>query len=256
MNPYLFIVGCPRSGTTLLRRMVDAHPRIAIVGETHWIPEVVRGGRGLDIGGRVTAKLPPVLLSHPKFPTLGIEREQVERLAAGRPSYPAFVAALFDVYGARCGKPIVGDETPGYVKEIGLLHDAFPYARFLHLVRDGRNVCLSALAGDTPVTAAASWWRSHVLEGREQGRRLDPRLYVELQYEALVLDPEAECRRVCAFLDIEFHPAMLGFREGRTRFELDWRTRMAREDIEAFEAVAGDALDAFGYPRAATAGRT
>jgi hypothetical protein len=204
----------------------------------------------------------------------------VERLVRGRPSYPTFVTALFDRYAAERGKPIVGDKTPGYVREMGLLHDLFPHARFVHLVRDGRDVCLSALDWErkaeqfrrrfptwdaAPVSTAGLWWRSHVLEGRESGRRLDSRLYLELRYEALVADPEGECRRLCDFLDVAFDRAMLRFHEGRTRFEpglsakhawlpptpglRDWTTQMSREQVEEFEAAAGDALDAFRYPR-------
>jgi Sulfotransferase family len=284
MNPYLYIVGCPRSGTTLLRRMVDAHPKIAITRETHWIPEVAGQGRGIDLAGRVTPELPAVLEAHPKFATLGIDREELERLARARPSYPTFVQALFDRYGAARGKLIVGDKTPGYVREIGLLHELFPRARFVHLVRDGRDVCLSALEwerkaeqfrrrfptwDDAPVATAALWWRWHVLEGRASGNRLGPELYVELRYEALVADPEDECRRLCDFLRVAFDPAMLRFHEGRTRFEpglsakhawlpptpglRDWTTQMPREQVEEFEAAAGDALEAFGYPRAVPA---
>jgi hypothetical protein len=180
MNPYLFIVGCRQLGTTLLRRMVDAHPEIAITRETHWISEVVARGRGIDLAGRASPRLPEVLEADPTFATLGIGREELERLADGRPSYPAFVAALFDRYGAARGKRIVGGRTPGHVQETGLLHDLFPDARFVQLVRDGRDVCLSE---------------------RER--------YLELRYEALVSDPEGECRLLCDFLGVEFDPAML-----------------------------------------------
>jgi hypothetical protein len=281
VNPYLFIIGCPRSGTTLLRRMVDAHPKIAITRETHWIPEMIVQGRGIDVAGRVTPELAALLAAHPKFATLGIDREEVERLARARPTYPTLVEVLFDRYGATRGKRIVGDKTPGYVREIGLLHELFPYARFVHLVRDGRDVCLSALEwerkaeqfrrrfptwDDAPVATAALWWRRRVLEGRATGARLEPELYVELRYEALVADPEGECRRLCDFLGVGFDLAMVRFHEGRTRFEpglsakrawlpptpglRDWTTQMAPEQVEEFEAAAGDALEAFGYPRA------
>jgi hypothetical protein len=281
MNPYLFIVGCPRSGTTLLRRMVDAHPKIAITRETHWIPEVIAQGRGIGLAGRVTPELPAVLEAHPKFATLGIAREEVERLVRGRPSYSTLVEALFDRYGTARGKLIVGDKTPGYVREIWLLHELFPRSRFVHLVRDGRDVCLSALEwerkaeqfrrrfptwDDAPVATAALWWRWHALQGRASGQRLPSELYIELRYEALVTDPEGESRRLCAYLDVAFDPAMLRFHEGRTRFEpglsakrawlpptpglRDWTAQMADEQVEEFEAAAGDALEAFGYPRA------
>ncbi|MGH2967790.1 MAG: sulfotransferase family protein [Solirubrobacteraceae bacterium] len=282
MNPYVFIVGCPRSGTTLLRRIVDAHPEIAITRETHWIPELIRDGRCVDPHGRTTRELPAVLESHPKFATLGIDHDLLERLAAdARLSYPALVRALFDHYGAARGKRLVGDKTPGYVSEIALLHGLFPRARFVHLVRDGRDVCLSALGWerkaeqfrrrfptweDAPAATAALWWRWHVLHGRGAGRELGPDLYHELRYEALVAQPERECRRLCDFLGLAFDTAMLRFHEGRTRHEpglsakrawlpptpglRDWRTQMPDDQVEAFEAAAGDALDVLGYARA------
>lgn len=80
MNPYLFIVGCPQSGTALLRRAVDAHPRVAITRETHWIPDLVRRARGINLEGRVTSDFPAALTGHPTFATLGIGREELERL--------------------------------------------------------------------------------------------------------------------------------------------------------------------------------
>ena len=115
MNPYVFIVGCSRSGTTLLRRMVDAHPRIAITRETHWIPEPVRRRTGLTADGRVGPEIVPFLLGQRRFHHMGIERDDLERLLAGeeRPTYARFVTALFDGYGRRQGKAVVGDKTPG-----------------------------------------------------------------------------------------------------------------------------------------------
>jgi hypothetical protein len=281
VNPYVFIVGCPRSGTTLLRRMVDAHPAMAITRETHWIPEVFRDGLSVDARGRVTDALAPALEAHPKFAKLGVDRRELDLLAARRPTYSAYVTALFDRYGAAQGKRLVGDKTPGYVRELPLLHDLFPNARFVHLVRDGRDVALSVLGwerkteqfrrhfpiwDESPITTAALWWRWHVLLGRGAARDLPPELYYELRYEALVADALSECRRLCAFLGVADDDAMVRFHEGRTRSEpglsakrawlpatpglREWRTEMHDEDLEAFEAAAGDALEELGYGRA------
>lgn len=284
MNPYLFIVGCPRSGTTLLRRMVDAHPEIAITRETHWIPDIFRDGVSVDDDRHVTSVLPAALEAHPKFAKLGVAREELESLAARRPTYAACVTALFDRYGAGQGKELVGDKTPGYVRELPLLHDLFPHARFVHLVRDGRDVALSVLGwerkteqfrrhfpiwDESPLTTAALWWRWHVLLGRAGARDLPSELYHELRYEALVGDPDAECSRLCSFLGVEYDDRMVRFHEGRTRTEpglsakrawlpptpglRQWRTEMREEDLEAFEAAAGDALEELGYERAVPA---
>jgi len=272
LNPYLFIVGCPRSGTTLLRRMVDAHPEIAITRETHWIP---------GLAGDVTPELLDALVAHRRFAKLESERHELEALAAEAPTYAELVAALFDRYGAVRGKRLVGDKTPNYVRKIPLLHELFPSTRIVHIVRDGRDVALSALGwdrklddlrerfpiwDDSPVATAALWWRWHVLLGRRDGRDLPVGLYHELRYEALVDDPERECSDLCRFLDVEYHDGMVRFHEGRTRDEpglsakrawlpvtaglRQWREEMRAEDVEAFEAAAGDALEELGYDRA------
>ena len=282
MNPYVFIVGCPRSGTTLLQRMVDAHAEIAIPRETHWIPESFKRQTGITADGFVTHELLESLLAHPKFGNLGIEREELELLLAteGRLSYAKFISALFDLYGERRGKRLVGDKTPGYVREIAILHGLWPRARFVHLIRDGRDVCLSATSwerkaqhfrrrfrtwDDDPTTTAALWWTWHVRLGLEAGARLASDLYYEIRYETLVTDPESECRKLCAFLDVAFDPTMLRYHEGRTRPAAhlsakrawlpptpglrDWRTQMPAEALQRFEAAAGDLLDELGYAR-------
>jgi Sulfotransferase family len=281
MNPVAFLVGCARSGTTLLHRLADAHPRLAIVHETMWIPRIYERRAGLTLDGRVTPALLPRLLEHRRFAQMGIDRDELERLANGGMPYASFVSALFDRYGAARGKPLVGDKSPGYVRSIPVLHHLFPSAKYVHLIRDGRDVCLSALSWkkadrvfrelDTwphePVTTAALWWERSVRLGREAGRALPAGLYHEVRYEALVADPGRECRNLCAFLGIEFDAAMLRFHEGRTRSApdlstkrrwlpptaglRDWRSEMDRHDLDRFEATAGALLGELGYERGA-----
>ena len=174
----------------------------------------------------------------------------------------------------------MGDKTPGYVKEIDLLHELWPEARFVHLVRDGRDVCLSLLDWaraprnvgrlatwkQDPVSTAAVWWRGMVRRGLDAFARLPDGLGYVLRYEALISDTPGECERLCAALGLDFDPAMLHFHEGKTRAEeglsakkarlpptpglRDWRTQMPEDAVERFEAVAGDLLEELGYPRA------
>jgi Sulfotransferase family len=283
MNPYVFIVGCPRSGTTLLRRIVDAHPEIAITPETHWLPTMLEERIGVDGEGRVTPALIPALLEHPKFARLAIdEPDLTELIGSRRPHYRDFVSALFDLYGARHGKRLVGDKTPRYVRAIATLHALWPGARIVHLVRDGRDVCLSAVSWtrkqdefvalyrtwrDDPVTTAAYWWAWNVTLGRAAAAHLPDDLYLELRYEDLVHDPNETCRRLCAFLGLWYDERMLRFHEGRTRVKpgrsakrawlplsaglRDWKTHMAARDLERFEVAAGALLDELGYERGA-----
>ena len=278
-NPYLFIVGCPRSGTTLLKRMVDAHPEIAITRETHWIARFYRKQIGLTREGLVTSELIPRLLEYHRFSLLGIGRNELEtRVWRGSGDhFSDFVSRLFDLYGGRREKSLVGDKTPGYVRHIGLLHQLWPPARFVHLIRDGRDVCLSMLdwnkasasAGrlatfeEDPVSTTAFWWKRNVGLGRKSGSALPSGLYYEVHYERLCDRPEEECRLLCRFLGVSFHRRMVQFHEGRMKPEpglspksaflpptpglRNWRQQMPREDLEKFEAAAGELLDDLGY---------
>jgi hypothetical protein len=283
MNPVVFLVGCPRSGTTLLQRLADAHPELAIVHETLWIPGFYERRVGLEADGEVTPALLPRLLEHRRFGQLEIGAGELERLldAMAPVHYARFVGALFDRYGAGRGKRLVGDKSPGYVRSIPVLHELWPRAKVVHLIRDGRDVCLSAIAWakadrvfadlatwpDEPVITAALWWERSVRLGREAGRALPAGLYHELRYERLVDDPEAECRALCGFLGVRYDAAMLAYHEGRTRSApglsskrqwlpptaglRDWRTEMDGRDVDRFEAAAGALLDEIGYERAA-----
>jgi hypothetical protein len=264
-----------------MQRMVDAHPAIAIPPETHWIAGFVRAGVVPE--GRVTPALIDRLAAHRRFPQLGVGRSELEALVASDPelSYAALVRAVFDLYGQQRGKGLVGDKTPGYVRSIAVLHELFPRARFVHLIRDGRDVCLSLMnwtngpekqhllgrfvTSSDPVSTCALWWEWDVRRGSEAGNELKPRLYQEVRYESLVDRPEEVCAGLCRFLDLEYDPLMVRFHEGRTRHEpgldakeawlpvtaglRDWRRQMARDDAERFEALAGDLLDELGYVR-------
>jgi hypothetical protein len=282
MNPFVFIVGCPRSGTTLLQRILDAHPHVAITPETHWIPGFYKQGVGLTAAGEVTAALLPELLAFRTFAKLKIGRQDLEQLLPSRQrvSYADFVSAIFDLYGRSRGKPLVGDKTPGYARSLPLLHSLWPVAKFVHLLRDGRDVCLSLNAwekagklvsrfgswSDHPAVTAALFWEQHVRLCRQTGQSLGPGLYYEIRYEALVDRPAEESAKLCAFLGVPYDEAMLRFHEGRTRTKpgldakhawlpvtpglRDWRSHMPAEDAERFEAAAGGFLEELGYPRA------
>ncbi len=280
-NPYVFIVGCPRSGTTMLERMVNAHPQIAIIHETHWIVRFFRKRTGLTREGLVTPKLVRRLSEYHRFKYLKVERQELLDLVADSEpmTYAAFVSRIFDLYGTHEGKALVGDKTTGdYVRNIPILRGLWPEARFVHLIRDGRNVCLSMLnwpkanraAGrweiwaEDPVATTALWWAWHVRAGIEGGRA--SRGCHEVRFESLVDHPRQEIAALCAFLDVPLDDAMVAYHEGRSRKDRrlsanqawlpptpglrDWRTQMQPRDIEIFEALAGDLLSTLGYQRA------
>src|SRR5262249_37187128 len=151
-----------------------------------------------------------------KFHHLGLSGRDLKKLveAGGPAGYASFVSRLFDHYSRVRGKPWVGDKTPNYVRQIPVLHRLWPRAKFVHLIRDGRDVCLSLLDWkrkaarmaelfptweEDPVTTAALCWERDVGQGREQGRLLGPEFYYEIRYESLVTRPAEEVQGLCSF---------------------------------------------------------
>jgi hypothetical protein len=261
---------------------------IAVLHELHWLPAFFQQRVGLTPEGLVTPEIKSALLDHTKFHKLKISEGDLERLLRGSAptSYSAFVTALFDLYGARKRKPFVGEKAPNYVRKIPTLHDLWPRAKFIHLIRDGRDVYLSVKKWTTkegvrqerklaerfpawqedPTGASALFWEWHVRLGRESGASLGTDLYYEIRYESLVADPDGACAGLCDFLDVPYDDAMVRFHEGRQRTDpglsakrawlpptsglRDWRTQMAAERVIRFEAAAGQLLDELAYERA------
>ncbi|HEV8610776.1 MAG TPA: sulfotransferase [Thermoanaerobaculia bacterium] len=278
-NPYLFLVGCPRSGTTLLQRMLDSHPDLAVANDSHFVPRAVaRCGAKEDVP--LTDELVDRVLRYRRFVRLGVS-EAAGRAAASRArTYSEFVSELYSEHARLHGKDLAGEKTPDYVRYLPLLHALFPRARVIHIVRDGRDVALStlewaseekgpgkfALWREEPVGVCALWWRWQVDSGRREGARLGSELYREVRYEDLVADPEATLRSLAGFLDLPFAPEMVSFYAGKTKSDAklsaksawlpatpglrNWRAEMLPEKVALFERLSGDLLSELKYERA------
>lgn len=274
--PLVFIVGSGRSGTTLLRAMCDAHRDLAITHEAHFVAAMGRHHRRYEGNGSfATGRFVADLYRDPKFRQVGVDRGSVERALRSSPprSFAEAVHEVFAVHARSRGKSRAGDKTPGYVLRMPLLARLFPEARFVHLVRDGRDVAVAfseVSFGPHDAGEAATYWKRRVGRGRRAGRALGPDRYLEVRYEELVADSEPVLRGVCDFVGLPFDAAMLRYHEGSSRSVADtgipeahqrlllpptgglrnWREEMPADDVRLFEAVAGDLLDDLGYPRA------
>jgi Sulfotransferase family len=265
----LIVLGVRRSGTTLLRVMLDRNPELAVPDESYFVPTLARRHRGaIDVASFVDDLR--------RLPTLVEWRLSPDavagRLRPGMTSGEA-IAAVFDTYAADRGKSRWGDKTPLYMQYLRVLERLFPSAQFVHLIRDGRDAALSFLSVPEgimtegwghPRDAAgfACQWATEVRAARELGTRLGPGRYLEVRYEALVADPEGGLRRICSFAGLDYDVAMLGYvgetESGRKEHQQrlnepprvgvrNWRTEMSPGDVAAFESVAGDLLDELGY---------
>jgi hypothetical protein len=260
--PAPFIVGVPRSGTTLLRLMLDAHPALAIPPETHFLPKLIRLCEAAEREER-DARGPALelLTQHRRWPDFGLDEADVRtRLEGEGPLLAADAArAFYEAYAAEHGKSRWGEKTPQYLKTMKRIAGAIPEAHFVHLIRDGRDVALSLLAvswGPSTVEDAAVRWTTQIRRARRKARSVSH--YTEVRYEGLVADPEPVVRRVCEFVKLPFEPAMLDYHEGAKErmggLARDLEVGGDRPQIAAAERASQHALTSEA-PRTERAGR-
>jgi len=287
-QPMPIIVGAPRSGTTLLRFILDAHPRLAIPPETGFL----------------------ALESQFKLSAPAVRKEFFETLVGFPPEAPAWrdfqipkeifwqklqdiepftisegYRAFYRLYAARFGKDRWGDKTPVHCFGMVAIQAALPEAHFLHIIRDGRDVCLSLrqmwFSPGWDIATQAHQWCSFVSAARQQGAQC--RRYMEIKYEDLVLQPRQLVQSICAFLDLGYDETMLEYHrraarrleEHQTRSKIDgsvivtkkerfrqqhkttqpldpsrvfaWKNAMNTEERKLFDVIAGPLLAALGY---------
>ena len=254
----IFVVGVPRSGTTLLAAFLSAHPRISIVPETHffsqWLPRFAP--RALDRPWR------PGNLSGPpadqvrafwrgatataRFSYLGIDPDETWTGAAtgGIPNYRDLFKSILQTYASARGKPRSGEKTPAHDAVVPLMLEWFPRARVLYVLRDPRAVVHSLLR--TPWGSRSSP-DIHALRWARSIRRLDswgrnPRIRV-VRYEQLVTHPAEELEAICRFLGENFDQRMIAGRSKDTSPILG-RQGWAHAHLEsALEPVSVEAVD-------------
>jgi hypothetical protein len=252
--PAPFVVGVGRSGTTLLRLMLDSHPHLAIPAETQFVPELLeRQGEC-----RLAGELVDAIVAARTWDDFGLDPAELRAAAAAAHGAPDVLRAFYRLCAEREGKPRWGDKTPGYVKRMKTIANGLPEARFVHLIRDGRDVALSrrkrGMGADKPMGDVADLWKRRIDNARRQAKRLRGR-YLELRFEDLVADPERALRSICELIELEFDPAMLAHQEraGERIAELgDLAADGARTERDAGERQASHALAA----QAPIAGRT
>jgi hypothetical protein len=211
--PAPFVVGFGHSGSTLLRLMLDAHPDLAIPPETNFLPDLINGwseGDGPD-------DVIEFLMARRRWGDYQLDSEELRaRLAAASPLDPARAArCFFELYAEKQDKPRWGDKSPRYAINMPMIKRKLPEARFVHLIRDGRDVALSALKGKDPtpegVEQTARRWRRRLGRARSGAERAGD--YIEVRYEDLITDTEAQLRRICELAELPWDDAMLRYHE-------------------------------------------
>ncbi|MCC5846733.1 MAG: sulfotransferase [Verrucomicrobia bacterium] len=281
--PMPFIVGVGRSGTTLLRLMLDAHPDMVMTPETHWLPDVLALFKEdpSDV-----ERLESLVRGNPKWTDMGLPDEAWEKVIRRHdPEKPdETIRRIYRAYADKHGSPRVGDKTPLHNRSMHAIASMLPEAHFIHILRDGRDVAVSHrdlwFGPGKDVRAAASSWVWNIREARQQAEFVPH--YLEIRFEDLIANPEEVLRRVGDFIDLPFDPVQLDYhryaearlqelgdqQEGdslvtaeqrkaifeRTKHPPDpsrigrWRKEMNEEDVRLFENIAGDLLKDLNYP--------
>ena len=284
--PAPFIVGMTRSGTTLLRLMLDSHPELTIPPETHFIPDLVEAfNKGRDTPEEVIE----VFTSNRRWGDFGISEKQLRKALDGvapldKPAFPA--RAFYNLYAKGQRKPRWGDKTPGYAMRMRRIGRVLPEARFIHMIRDGRDVALSLERRGAGLTTdqVARRWRHRINRARRGAEHVPH--YLEVRYEDLITETEPTLRRICAFIELDWDPRMLEYHRraedrlsqieralpaaedkrglsAESRVEAHaltseppradrvgmWRSEMSGEDLKTFEERAGGLLAELGYAR-------
>lgn len=255
-----FVGGAGRSGTTLLRVCLDAHPALRSGPELKLLPKLA------ELRASFVGVLAPVVEAHNGGP------DHVDRACR------AFVETLLADFLAPGERWV--EKTPHNVAFMADLGAIFPDARFVHVVRDGRDVVESLLRQQwaderggvrqetTSARAAAAYWQGVVrtAQAQEAAPHLAGRV-AEIRYEALVAEPEAMLRAVCEFLDVPWddavlHPERVAGRRAHEPMEAStlavqsaigdgtvgrWRTGLSAEQVADVEEVAGELLAELGY---------
>lgn len=281
MDAPIFVVGSDRSGTTLLRLMLTCHPKIAIPPESifalqlypQWASVLLEQGEQIET-------LCNELYDDARFREWQVERGELQQAIMDRKplNFADFVSLVHETY-AQQHQPTAsrwGDKNPRYAMHLAWIWSLFPDAKVIHIIRDGRAVFNSFLdanrkAGRTlwpeEVSAAARSWTIRLTRARKH--RDNPN-YREVLYEELAKSPEAELRRICRFLDLEYDPMMLSFADVNRREELvpqhrtawhdatlspvqdsrvsAWKQTLPPSYIARFELMAGHQLLSCGYP--------
>jgi hypothetical protein len=270
-NTPFFIVGAGRSGTTLLRLILAGHSRLHIPPETQYIVPLVQT---LPLTGQLNpaqiAQALAIMVENYRWPDLGIPPDDLQRQACGiqNPRLVDIIDIVYQTHLLRARKTRFGDKTPVYIDIIPQLSVLYPGAKFIHLIRDGRDVAISRIdvGWERYYERSKFEWTHAMAKRREHTNQPIAGQILEVRYEDLVRDLRSTVQRVCSFLTEDFEPAMLDWRplidlvpererhiHGRLARPVSrddvavWQRRLSAPECFAIEACLYRDLEELGY---------
>lgn len=268
----IFIVGMPRSGTTLMSIMFSAHPDVAISWKTAFLSHWTRAYRHLDMNRDEDFEIFwNAFIEGSEFATLGIDSESVKTQILAEPErdYRTVFTSILQSYAAKMKKRRWGEKTAEHYRYLHVILDWYPRARIIYMLRDPRSVSASLLGvpwDNRGVYDHAIEWRDNVQIAKQWTEDEHVRV---VKYESLVADPEKELRSLCIFLGVEYDPAMLSpsrktspilnrggwekefltsvFRPVSTDSVKKWDSSLTSSQVAIIEHVARNGMLEYGY---------
>lgn len=269
----IFIVGAPRSGTTMLSVILDRHPHICIPPETQFFTAFLPSLPG-DAEAMTTEELVQFALESPRIKDLKLDKQHVlDHFSTTGPQAENLFAALLMSYSKKQGKIRYGEKSPGHLNHIPQILAAFPKAKIICIVRDGRDVVRSLLKVKwaEPENPRRFWlfcmqWNDLTRLALQYFQTMAQEQFHLVKYEEILTQPEREIVKICAFLGEQFYPSQLSGTaqsgvvpeweqswKGNAVKALDqsrisaWRNSASQEQIWAMNCMMGKTLAAAGY---------
>ncbi len=277
----IFIGACPRSGTTLLRTMLNTHPDIAIPRETKIVPILwehrARWQRLDEESERERLAQTIADTSWTRADRFGTPIDElVKRLVDAPPTLGSIFGTCFQLYAESTGKWRWGDKRPMYARYMDAVFSLFPDAQFINCIRDPRaSVASMRKIGwyDGQVAPGLDLWERSVRAVEPWRSVLHADQLLDLRYEDLVGEPEATLSGLADYLTLsqESVPVMLTYQDNVDETAMRYHSRLSEpittdtvhaweeilsaDEVALVEQVAGPWMDAFGYERSATGAR-
>ena len=275
---FCFICGTIKSGTTWVQLLLDAHPQIRCRGEGHLVNVLSKElGQTLNkYNELIYIKNTKIFKEIEGFPVFSQKHYRLLFLFA--------VFLLFSEYGEIDNVRVIGEKTPDNTRYLNSLKDLFPRAKFIHVVRDGRDIAVSGWYHNLRITpnwahekfenidtfaefVAHDWSRS--IDAAKRFGEKNPTAMLEVRYEDLLSEPATEVRRIFSFLDVEVSQKLIerccrdasfeSLSGGRRTGEEDrsshfrkatkgqWREELSDQTLSKFQSIAGTQLRMHGY---------
>lgn len=281
--PFFFIIGRPRSGTTLLRLLFEAHPNLLIPPESPFIIILYKKyGKVTAWNQGIIREFCDDLYKQRYFEKWLIDKDELlGKLMQynGETTFRSMVKQVYLSYKSVYEKKdivMIGDKNPMYSLYSSRIHKLYPDSKIIHITRDYRDNYLSLVNVnfEVPIVPIVVYRWKYALHKMWKLKKKHPELVYSIKYEDLVADPEHNCRMLCDFLNIEFDPSVLAFYKKKSEVEKiysgdegvnqihkslfnpistermnKWQTEMTARQIKVADLVIGKTAEKAGYKR-------